>query len=209
LALLAWALPLNTAAAQVSVEVAMGTALNARTPLTVNQDGFPQIRHTASYSTRPLANSPYYQLQLSFWRQERTKAWRVGFLHHKLYLDNPPPEIQLFEITFGYNTLYGGHAWRKDKWVLSTGAGVLLANPNTQVRGLSEDRRSGVLDLKWYFAGATVYGAAQRRLRLSGKVFLGAEAKVTASMAWVSVSQGNARVPNLALHALFSVGWGP
>jgi len=201
------AIPVAESAAQVTVEVAMGTAFNGPTPLTVNQAGFPQIRLTADYSTRPFEHSPYYQIQFSFWRQEQSKAWRVGFLHHKLYLDNPPPEIQLFEVTFGYNTIYGGHAWRFNKWIVSTGAGILVVNPNTQVRGKHLDSRQGFPSVS--VAGATLYGALQRRLPIRGKLFLAAETKVTASTASISVADGNASVPNLALHILFSVGFGP
>lgn len=192
----------------VVLEGALGTALNAPTTLVVNQQGFDQISLTADYSTRPFRESPYYQVQVGIWYRKNAKAFVFGFLHHKLYLDNPPPEIQRFEITFGYNTLYGGHAWRKSNWIISTGAGVLIANPYTEVRGRSQDRRRGFLSLGWYFAGGTVYGAVQRRFPLAGKVFFGMEAKVTGSMAWITVADGNAKVPNIALHFLASLGLG-
>lgn len=192
----------------VVLEGAVGSALNAPTPLVVNQDGFDQIRLTADYSTRPLQASPYYQAQLGLWYSKNTKAFVFGFLHHKLYLDNPPPEIQVFEITFGYNTLYVGHAWRRNKWVISTGAGPLIANPYTQVRGQAQDRRRGFLSLGWYIAGATLYGALQRRFPVGGNMFFGMEAKLTGSMAWITVANGNARVPNVALHFLASFGIG-
>ncbi len=45
---------------KVVLEGAFGTALNAPTPLVVNQDGFDQIGFTADYSTRSLDPSPYY-----------------------------------------------------------------------------------------------------------------------------------------------------
>ena len=200
---------LAVAQGRVVFEGSLGTALNAPTPLVVNQDGFDQIRLTADYSTRPFHQSPYYQAQLGLWYDDKnTKAFVFGFLHHKIYLDNPPPEIQTFEITYGYNTLYVGHAWRKNKWVLSTGAGPLIANPLTEVRGQSQDRRRGFLSLGWYIAGATLYGALQRRFPVGSNMFFGTEAKLTGSMAWITVANGNARVPNVALHLLVSFGFG-
>jgi hypothetical protein len=192
----------------VVLEGALGTALNAPTPLVVNQDGFDQIRFTADYSTRPLDPSPYYQAQVGIWYRKDAKAVVFGLLHHKLYLDNPPPEIQRFEITFGYNTLYVGHAWRKKKWIMSVGGGPLIANPYSEVRGEIRDGRRGFLRLGWDFAGATIYGALQRRFPVGGRVFFGMEAKVTGSMAWVTIANGNARVPNVALHFLASFGFG-
>jgi len=199
---------LGRAQGKVALEGALGTALSAPTPLVVNQEGFDQISLTADYSTRPLDVSPYYQFQVGIWYRKDSSAIVFGFLHHKLYLDNPPPEIQRFEITFGYNTLYVGHAWRKDKWVISAGGGPLIANPYSEVRGQVRDGRRGFLRLGWDFAGATIYGALQRRFPVGGHVFFGMEAKVTGSMAWVTIANGNARVPNVALHLLASFGFG-
>ena len=51
---------LGLAQGKVVLEGAFGTALNAPTPLVVNQDGFDQIGFTADYSTRSLDPSPYY-----------------------------------------------------------------------------------------------------------------------------------------------------
>lgn len=192
----------------ISLEGALGTALNAPTPLEVNQNGFEQIKLTANYSTRPFQSSPYYQVQGGYWYQRGRKAIVFGFLHHKIYLDNPPPEIQRFEITYGYNTLYLGHAWLSGKWQISAGGGPLIANPITVVRGQADDRRSGFFDLGWYIAGGTVYGALQRRFPVGDKVYFGLEGKVTGSMAWITIADGNARVPNLALHILASFGLG-
>ncbi|MCZ6755308.1 MAG: hypothetical protein O7E49_08350 [Gemmatimonadetes bacterium] len=199
---------LGWAQGKVVFEGALGTAFSAPTPLVVNQEGFDQIRLTADYSTRPLDPSPYYQVQVGIWYRKDAKAVVFGFLHHKLYLDNPPPEIQRFEITFGYNTLYVGHAWRKKKWVISAGGGPLIANPYSEVRGQIQDGRKGFLKLGWNVAGATLYGALQRRFPVGGHVFFGMEAKVTGSMAWVTIANGNARVPNVALHFLASFGFG-
>lgn len=199
---------LGWAQGKVVFEGALGTAFNAPTPLVVDQEGFDQIRLTADYSTRPFEQAWYYQGQVGIWYKKDSRAFVFGVLHHKLYLDNPPPEIQQFQITFGYNTLYAGHAWRQHNWVISTGAGALIVNPYTKVRGQTQDRRRGFLSFGYYLAGATVYGALQRRFPVGGKVFFGMEAKVTGSMAWITVANGSASVPNVALHFLASFGFG-
>jgi len=195
--------------AQVVLEAALGTAFNSPTPLVVHQAGEADIETTAHYSTRPFTGSPYYQIQLGIWNHDRSSGWIAGWLHHKLYLEDPPPEIQKFQVTYGYNTLYGGRAWQQEHFILALGGGILIANPLTEIRGKSQDRRRGFFDAGWYIAGGTIYGSIQHRLRLAGPAFLGLEAKVTTSMAWISVADGNARVPNLALHLQASLGIGP
>lgn len=206
----AWAIAFAPRAeAQVVLEASLGTAFNSPTPLVIHQAGEPDIETTAHYSTRPFVGSPYYQIQLGLWNGARTAGWVVGWLHHKIYLEDPPPEVQKFQVTYGYNTVYGGRAWLRDGLILELGGGILIANPQTEIRGKSQDRRRGFFDAGWYVAGGTIYGSVQRRVPLIGPSFLGLEAKVTTSMAWISIADGNARVPNLALHLQASLGLGP
>ena len=62
--------------------------------------------------------------------------------------------------------------------------------------------------LTFGWAGATIYGALQRRLQVNEHLFFGVETKLTASMAWIPVAEGSARVPNVALHLQGSLGLG-
>ncbi len=183
----------------------MGSAFNAPTPLKITQSGQPDLTFGAVYHTRPLEDSPYYQIQLGLAHRDGSGAWVFGFLHHKIYLENPPPEVQRFEVTYGYNIVYGGHGWYRGNWVLSAGAGVLLANPLTIVRGKTEDSRRTLFEGGLNLAGGSLYGSLQRRFPID-RFYFGLEGKVTASMAWISVAEGNAQVPNLAFHILGSIG---
>ncbi len=110
-----------------------GTALNLLTPLTVWQEGYPELKFTAHYSVKPLEESPYYSWRIARWKGKR--AWELELVHFKLYLDNPPPQIQCFQITHGYNLLTVNRAWDREKYILRAGAGLVIIHPETIVRG--------------------------------------------------------------------------
>src|SRR3970040_349567 len=96
-----------------SLEFMTGTAFNFPTPLTVQQAGQPDIHLTAEYDTKPFGPStPYYAWRASLW--EGAGAWEVGQVHHRLFLKNPPPEIEYFAVHYGYNLFYLGRAWQWD-----------------------------------------------------------------------------------------------
>ena len=92
-----------SARAQWAVEAFLGTAVSAPSNLTIRQAGEPDISFTAHYATNPFKSSsaPYYGFRVSRW----WGRWGAFFddLHHKLYLTNNPPEVQEFEVTYGYN----------------------------------------------------------------------------------------------------------
>jgi hypothetical protein len=96
-------------------EAMSGSALNLPTPLTVSQNGYPDIRFSAHYDTKPFGPFyPYYSWRASFWNQEHDQAWEITQVHHRLFLANNPPEIQFFAIHFGYNFYMFGHAWKRN-----------------------------------------------------------------------------------------------
>src|SRR5262245_30537642 len=78
-----------------------GTAVNFPTPLLVHQTGFPDIRvPSAHYDTKALGPYyPYYSWRIGLWRGDG--AFEFQHIHHRMYLTNPPPEIQFFAIHYG------------------------------------------------------------------------------------------------------------
>lgn len=191
--------------AQVSLEAMGGAAFNAPTPLSISQAGQPDLSFTAHYSTRPLVTTRYYAFRVGLW-SGRT-GWVVDFLHHKLYLENPPPEVQDFRITYGYNLLTLSRAWRQNWATLSLGAGPVIANPHSEIRGKLRPRTGGVLR-GYYLSGLTLLGGANRRAYFGARVFATFDAQVSASYARVPVAEGHAVAPNLALHLKVGLGYG-
>ncbi len=188
-----------------TAELFAGTAWSARTPLTIWQAGQPDIHVMAEYDTKPWTGSPYYSFRIARWSGER--AWAVDFTHHKLYLENPPADVQQFEITHGYNLLHLSRIWRTRGWHLSAGPGVVIAHPENTVRNLAlEPESGGTLGGGYYLDGVSLLGAVGRQVRLYGPFFVTGLGKFTLSSATVRVMDGGAEVPNVAFHLNVGVG---
>jgi hypothetical protein len=188
------------AAAQATFEFFMGTAFSAPTPLTITQEGFPDIRLTADYETRPLHPRQYYAWRVAWWRED--SGWLLEHLHHKVYLKNVTEEVSAFEISHGYNLVTLNRGWRRGGYLWMAGGGLVVTYPHSDIRG-----RIYSQDSPYRLSGATVQGAAGRRFALTPSFFVGGEAKLTASWARVPVVDGHARAPNVAFHLLAGGGW--
>jgi hypothetical protein len=203
-------MPLSAACAQESgwsFELFGGSAYSAPTPLTIRQAGERELRLTARYATKPWTGSPYYAYRLGRWSHGR--AWEVELVHHKVYLENPPAEVQHFEVTHGYNLLSLNRAVRRGGLILRVGVGAVIAWPHATVRGRTLPARGrGLFGRGYYLSGPTAQLAAGKRFTLWRKLFLAVEGKLTGSYARIPVSDGRASVPNVAAHGLIGVGYG-
>lgn len=193
------------AQARWSVELAGGFALNLRTPLVIRQSGAPDIALDAQYQSRSFASPLYYALRLGRW--SRGAAWEVEFVHHKLYLRNRPAEVQQFEVSHGFNLIMVNRALPLGRAILRPGLGLVLAHPESVVRGRSFAGR-GLLGAGYYVAGPVAQLALARRLGVAGDLFVSAEGKVTAAYASVPVEGGRASLTNVAVHGLLGLGYG-
>src|SRR5262249_2888486 len=183
------------------IEVMGGSALNLPSPLVVRQDGFPDIRvDSAHYDTRPFGYYPYYSWRIGYWKNNR--AWEVQQIHHRMFLTNPPPEITVFAIHFGYNYFLAGRAWQHKGFLYHLSAGPIITNPENTVRGRNFRSEPGFLDADAnYFSGIGAHFAVGRELRLTNHFHLVGEAAFTRGFAWrVPVADGSANVANRALH---------
>lgn len=190
----------------LTVEVMGGSALNFRSPLVVRQDGFPDIRVPAArYDTRPFGSYPYYAWRVGLW--DGNGAWEFEHIHHRLFLTNPPPEIEVFAIHFGYNYYLLGRASRIKGFVFRAGTGPIVTNPENTVRGQRFSPGPGFFDSGSYVSGIGTRAAIGRQLNLTDHFFVVGEAVFTAGFAWrVPVSGGSANVPNRALHGHVGLG---
>ncbi len=198
--------PTPTAAAKSwTFELFAGTSWSAPTPLTIWQSGQPDIVTMAHYSTKPWTGSPYYAVRIARWKGK--KAWAFDLTHQKLYLDDPPADVQHFEVTHGYNLLHISRVWDVNEWLLSVGGGVVFTHPENTVRNLDFYPESGgTLGGGYYLDGVSVMGAVGRHVTIAGPLFATGLGKFTLSNATVRVVDGGAEVPNVAFH--FNLGLG-
>jgi hypothetical protein len=191
--------------AQVTVDAFTGTAFNLPTHLSISQEGEADLNFTAHYDTRPLEDTPYFGARVSVWKNNR--AFVVTLVHHKLYLDNPPPEVQWFRITYGFNMGTVGLGWRRGNLMYTVGAGAVITHASSMVRGKRYLGTGGPLNRGYTFSGITALGSLQYKIPLSRTFYLSGETMASASYIEVSVKDGQAHVPAAALHLHAGFGY--
>jgi hypothetical protein len=146
---------------------------------------------------------PYYDVKVGVAREPW--AFELELIHHKLYLANRPAEVDTFEITHGYNPILLNVV--REKWgaAFRAGAGILLAHPQSTIRGLRFPETGGILG--WYVSGPAAQAGVSKWRDFGRHFFAGAEGKFVGAWARVPIVQGSADVPNLSLHGLVTVGW--
>jgi hypothetical protein len=190
------------------VEFFAGTAYNFPTPLTIRQEGEPDVRLSARYRTKPWQDSPYYAYRFGYTDRDG-RAWEAELVHHKLYLEeNLPPEVQRFEVTHGYNLVTVNRAMvHESGTMLRIGVGAVIGHPEATVRGKPTTGRGGFFDRGYFLSGPTLQLALGRRFPDPHGFFVSAEGKLTASWARLPIRDGTAVTPNVALHGLLGVGY--
>jgi len=185
-------------------QAATGTAYQLHSRLIIEQDGEEDLDVTAHYQTYPFTSgAPYYSLRLGYWTGDR--AWEVETHHHLVTLVDGPSEVEEFKITHGYNMNTLNRAWLAGGFIWRIGAGVVITHPESVVRGkkFSGDGFSG----GFYLSGVCGQVSLEKRLPLWGASFLYLEGKFTAAWASVPIADGDATVPNYALHGLAGLGY--
>ena len=187
-----------------SGEVFAGTAWSLPMPLKVKQPGEPDISFKARYSTRPWSGAPYYAYRVGY------QQWSLELVHHKLYLENPPPEIGHFEVSHGYNMAMVNRdiSVTGDPTLFRLGLGVVITHPEGRIRGKPINPVPSFLGGGYHFSGVCLQLAVGPRLKVTQNLFVRPEAKVTAAWAQVPLLDGGkAQVPNIALHTLLGLGY--
>jgi hypothetical protein len=180
---------------------------NVPTSLEVEQAGQPDLRISARYESRPLEPPITWQARVGRWSGER--AWELEIVHHKIYLQNPPPEVESFGVSHGFNLLTLQHGWEAGRLRFRTGGGVVVAHPENTVRGRSLPERGGDLGGGYYVAGPTLGASVGRPFALGRWMSAHAEAKLALSYASVPVVDGHARFSSVLIQIglLFGGRW--
>jgi hypothetical protein len=195
---LALALATPAGAQQWRLHLGTGVAYNLPSSLVIEQAGAPDLTLTAEYDTRAFETPLYYVVRLE--RVRSDGAIGLELIHHKLFLQNRPDEVQQFAISHGFNVVTLQRAWaRGDALSWRAGAGVVVAHPETEVRGRGQPR-GGWLDRGYYVAGPAAQLAGSASRPLIGGLEAGLEAKLIGARAWVPVAGGSARLWHASAH---------
>jgi hypothetical protein len=184
------------------VELALGGAASLGSTLRVEQGGQPPLELDADWETRSLEAPLYYAVRVS--RSGQRGGWALRLVHHKLYLRDPPPEIERFSISHGYNLLTLERGFFVSGFELWAGVGVVIAHPESSVRGLDQPQDQDGIGGGYHATGPTVALAAARKVALGRRLAIVPELRFTLSRAHVPVADGEAWAPNAAVH--FTIG---
>jgi hypothetical protein len=197
----------NTAQTQklITIEFYSGLPYNVPLPLTISQSGQQDISLTAHYRSDAFEIPIYWNWRISYWNDNH--AFEIEATHHKIFLKNTPPEIQEFSISHGLNTITFNYAWKDNGFVFRTGVGLVLAHPESIVRGKKFDESGGIFDAAYQLTGPTINLAAGKRFNLSRKLFFELDTKINLSYAKVPVVDGEAKLYNIALQFNFGFGF--
>ena len=187
-----------------SFELMGAGVYNVPMPLRISQQGYPDLKLTARYTTEPFVLPVYYDGRVSRWEGDR--SWEMEFIHHKLYLENTPPEVQKFNISHGFNILMVNRGFDRQTFRYRAGAGVIIAHPESQVRGQAFGSSTDDNDWGYYLSGPVVQASMDKPFYLGEHFYILVEAKTTLAYASVKVAQGRADVYNLAFHLLLGMG---
>jgi hypothetical protein len=182
-----------------------GTSWSVPTTLTIDQSGEEQLSVDADWETRPFDSPPYYAARIGLWKDRR--GWELQLLHHKLYLADPPPEIEHFEITHGWNFLTVQRASKTRVLDWRLGVGPVIAHAEGRIRGRGADRGGGLFGGGYYVSGAALLAGTGKSFAISRRFLATIEGQLTFSWARVPIQSGHARTANVAFHALFGLGF--
>jgi hypothetical protein len=190
--------------ARLGVEFHTGAPYHFATPLRIRQEGHADLRFTARYRADAMRMPIYWALRVS--RHAEGGAWSLELMHDKVYVDNPPADVQVFSVSHGLNFVTVQRAWARGPDDLRAGAGLIVAHPENTVRGRALDERRGLFRAGYHLAGPAVLVAAGRRAELRPWLTLGAEARASVAPVQVPVEGGHARFTNLGVHVLVGMG---
>jgi len=123
---------------RVDVEFLTGVPLNLRTSFELAQEGFDELNFVGSYKTEPFRSPIYYAVRVGL--ASESCSWSIELLHHKVFLQDGPDEIESFSVTHGFNFLTVQRAWIVSPYRIHAGLGAVVAHPESRVRAGSSMR---------------------------------------------------------------------
>jgi hypothetical protein len=197
----------STCSAQEKLSLEFGTGLpyNISMPLTIKQANMPEIKLTASYNSEPFKIPIYWIWRIGY--RVDNNAWELEAIHHKIFLDNRPDEIEYFSISHGINYITINKCWYFKNYILRIGAGIVLDHPESKIRGKEFPEDGGLMKWGYYISGPAINLTEAKKFYLWKNLFLNFEAKLNVSYSNIPVKDGSADVYNIVLQIDLLPGW--
>ena len=173
--------------------------------LVIRQSDVPDVDIIARYYSKPFEAPFCWVWRIGWWSDQR--SWELQAIHHKLYLENKPAEVESFSISHGLNLITINRGWQAGDYVVRTGAGIVLAHPESTIRGKPFPENQGIFGMGYYVSGPALVAGGAKQLRLVSDLFLTLEVMAALSHADVPVKDGNARLFNAVFQLNFGLGY--
>lgn len=187
----------------IGIEILVGAPLNIETDLDIRQDGEETLDLDGGFRSEPFDMPIYWAVRIS--RETTDGGVGIELMHDKLFLEDPPDEVGDFVISHGFNLLTLQRAWRTGPLIARAGLGVILAHPENEVRGRRLDETDGIFGTGYHLTGPVGLGALGHRLRLSRRLAIATEVRVSVAPVTLPVAGGEATFTHLAAHLLVGV----
>ena len=184
-----------------SFAVLIGDAYNFDSHTRIEHETLGNVSLTGDYDTRGLEGPLHYAWRVSRWDDDC--GWELQLLHHKIYLQNPPPGIESLSISHGFNIVTINRAVDYRGWTLRGGLGPVVTHAEARIAGTSYDG-------PYEIAGAAALMGAGRKIDFGMHLRLLAE--VSATFGYIEAHPDGApdlelTIRNPALHAQVGVGY--
>jgi hypothetical protein len=197
-------LKITHAQSRWTFELHCGEVYNLPMPLIIRQQSYPDIKFKARYASESFILPVYWDWRFSRW--QNGKSWEFEAIHHKLYLDNTTSEVQKFNISHGFNMIMVNRGIQKKSFRCRAGAGIILAHPESIIRGKEFGNTSDDFDLGYFISGPVFNLAVSKPFYISNRFYINAEAKTTFAYSSIKVAQGHADVYCIAFHIILGLG---
>jgi len=185
-------------------ELGTGLPYNFPVPLTIRQNGESTIHLTAQYESRPFEIPIFWDWRIGYW--SGSDGWELEAIHHKLFLENKPPQVEQFDISHGLNLVIINRCFLRNGFIFKVGGGIALTHPESLIRRQRLIEARGILDQGYYVSGPALLFSAGKRLYLLNNNFIIVEAKLGLSYSYVPIANGTADVYNIAAMLTCCIG---
>jgi hypothetical protein len=194
--------------ARLGLEVFLGAPANLKTPLEIRQAGHPTLDFQASYRSEPFRGPVFWAVRLT--REAASRDWSLELVHDKLFLDNPPADVQNFEITHGFNFITLQRSWPAwSEFRVRLGLGGALAHPENIVRGQPLSEHKGIFGSGYRLTGPAAIVALGRRFPVWRRLSLALETRASVTPVSVPVAGGEARLTHVAFYLMGGAAFFP
>lgn len=177
-----------------SLEANFGFPVNINHPLTIQQNGYDDINFTANFESKPFQQPFFYVYRISKWKNN--KGWEFEMMHQKLFLENPPEEVEYLIISHGFNLMILSRAlkisvFKENDFVVKFGTGFVLAHPESSIREKVFDQKQSFLKLGYYVTGPVLNLGFAKHFKISNRFYFNLECKFNTSYGNVPIVDGN------------------